>query len=272
VRRHMATARGRLNVGQSRGETGFWGRQRAYAEQRTGNVAIDPAFDAGELRPETTTQSILDVMPRGATAKVVLDRLEVCWKERLCNVHRRLQPELTRRRGTSREDTRRASRPRPWRGSPGRPLHHRVLSGLRRLLQRFFRPTPGGGPRTLARALLESFCAARGHTQRHGEHGLPTFASSCSAVVEDPPGEPPAEGSPWRLSGLGGPRALAQSLPNLASKPVRSGPLVSTPTPRKDCENWAPPARVERTTFGLGKQRNWRLLRADLSIIPIAYV
>jgi hypothetical protein len=64
--------------------TGSWGRWRAYAEQRTGNVAIDPAFDAGELRPDSTTLSILEVVPRGASAKVVLDRLEVRWKERLC--------------------------------------------------------------------------------------------------------------------------------------------------------------------------------------------
>lgn len=77
-------ARDRLYVGQAGGETGFWGRWRAYAEQRTGNVALDPAFDAGELRPESTTLSILDVVPRSAFAKIVLDRLEVRWKERLC--------------------------------------------------------------------------------------------------------------------------------------------------------------------------------------------
>ena len=76
-------AHDRLYVGQAGGETGFWGRWRAYAGQRTGNVAIDPAFDAGELRPESTTLSILEVVSRGASAKVVLDRLEVRWKERL---------------------------------------------------------------------------------------------------------------------------------------------------------------------------------------------
>ncbi len=74
----------RLYVGQAGGETGFWGRWKAYAEQRTGNVAIDPAFEAGDLRPETTTLSILEVVPRSATAKVTLDRLETRWKERLC--------------------------------------------------------------------------------------------------------------------------------------------------------------------------------------------
>lgn len=76
--------RARLYVGQAGGETGFWGRWKAYAEQRTGNVAIDPAFNTGELRPESTTLSILEVVPRGASAKVLLDRLEVRWKERLC--------------------------------------------------------------------------------------------------------------------------------------------------------------------------------------------
>jgi hypothetical protein len=77
-------ARGRLYVGQAGGEAGFWGRWKAYAEQCTGNVAIDPAFEAGELRPESAMLSILDVVPRSASAKIVLDRLEVRWKERLC--------------------------------------------------------------------------------------------------------------------------------------------------------------------------------------------
>jgi hypothetical protein len=77
-------AHGRLYVGQAGGEAGFWGRWKEYAEQRTGNVVIDPAFDAGELHPESTTLSILDIVPKSASAKVVLDRLEVRWKERLC--------------------------------------------------------------------------------------------------------------------------------------------------------------------------------------------
>ena len=71
------------DVGQAGSEAGVWGRWKSYAEQRTGNVEIDRAFAANELRPESTMLSILDVVPRSASAKVLLDRLEVRWKARL---------------------------------------------------------------------------------------------------------------------------------------------------------------------------------------------
>jgi hypothetical protein len=45
---------------------------------------LDPAFHAGELRPESTTLSIREITPRGASAKAILDQLEARWKERLC--------------------------------------------------------------------------------------------------------------------------------------------------------------------------------------------
>jgi hypothetical protein len=73
----------KLYVGQAGGEHGFWGRWRAYAELRTGNVALDPAFEARELRPERTSLSILEVIPRAPSSKAVLDKLESRWKDRL---------------------------------------------------------------------------------------------------------------------------------------------------------------------------------------------
>jgi hypothetical protein len=75
--------RDRLYVGQAGGEAGLWGRWRAYAERASGNVAVDAAFEAGDLRPESTTLSVLEVVPKAATAKALLDRLETRWKERL---------------------------------------------------------------------------------------------------------------------------------------------------------------------------------------------
>lgn len=78
-------ANARLYVGQAGGGGGFWGRWSAYADQKTGNVAVDPAFASGELRPETTNLSILEVVPRGAMNKARLDELESRWKVRLCS-------------------------------------------------------------------------------------------------------------------------------------------------------------------------------------------
>ena len=78
-------ASGRLYVGQAGGSGGFWGRWQAYAAGRTGNVGLDPAFDSGELHPESTSLSILEVVPRGAMNKKRLDELESRWKTRLCS-------------------------------------------------------------------------------------------------------------------------------------------------------------------------------------------
>jgi len=78
-------ASGRLYVGQAGGRGGFWGRWQAYAAGRTGNVGLDPAFDSGQLHPEATTLSILEVVPRGAMNKSRLDELEARWKTRLCS-------------------------------------------------------------------------------------------------------------------------------------------------------------------------------------------
>lgn len=74
----------RLYVGQAGGEGGFWGRWRAYAERRTGNVAIDPAFATDELRMETTDIAILEPIPRTGSSKALLDEKESRWKRRLC--------------------------------------------------------------------------------------------------------------------------------------------------------------------------------------------
>lgn len=75
----------RIYVGQAGGDGGFWARWRHYSELRTGNVALDPDMAAGVVRPDLTTLSILDVVPRGAAAKTVLDRMEARWKRRLCS-------------------------------------------------------------------------------------------------------------------------------------------------------------------------------------------
>lgn len=73
----------RLYVGQAGGDSGFWGRWRSYAEQKSGNVAIDPAFASGELQLDSTSIAILEPIPRGATSRSLLDERETRWKARL---------------------------------------------------------------------------------------------------------------------------------------------------------------------------------------------
>jgi len=79
------TDHGRLYVGKADGADGFWGRWKAYAQRRSGNVRVDEAFDLGELRSDTTRLSILDVVPRAAANHKLVDRLETRWKQRLCS-------------------------------------------------------------------------------------------------------------------------------------------------------------------------------------------
>jgi hypothetical protein len=76
----------KLYVGQAKGPLGFWGRWREYAENRSGNLAIDEAVRAGMLRPDDTSLSILEVVPRGPDWQQVLDTREALWKRRLCSV------------------------------------------------------------------------------------------------------------------------------------------------------------------------------------------
>jgi hypothetical protein len=78
-------AHARLYVGQAGGEGGFWGRWRQYATNQSGNIAIDAAVNVGDLQPLTTSLSILEVVPRAAGAKPILDELESRWKRRLCS-------------------------------------------------------------------------------------------------------------------------------------------------------------------------------------------
>ena len=73
----------RLYVGKTDARQGFWDRWRAYADQRTGNLLVDPAFAQGELRPEHTTMSILQVIPRGSASEERIETLEHRWMRRL---------------------------------------------------------------------------------------------------------------------------------------------------------------------------------------------
>ena len=74
-----------LYVGQAGGSSGFWGRWSKYADQKTGNIAVDPAFVTGKLRMDTTTLSILQVVPLQKSLKPLLDKLESHWKRKLCS-------------------------------------------------------------------------------------------------------------------------------------------------------------------------------------------
>jgi hypothetical protein len=76
---------GRLYVGQASGSGGFWNRWKAYAKLRSGNVALDPAFEAGEIDRMQATLSILEVVPSDAMNKSRLNELETRWKQRLCS-------------------------------------------------------------------------------------------------------------------------------------------------------------------------------------------
>jgi hypothetical protein len=73
-------ANGKVYVGQAES---FWSRWRAYANQQTGNVDLDPAFASGELTKEDTTLSILDVVPRGTGSAEELNLRENRWKIRV---------------------------------------------------------------------------------------------------------------------------------------------------------------------------------------------
>ncbi|MCB9609460.1 MAG: hypothetical protein H6716_22905 [Polyangiaceae bacterium] len=75
----------RLYVGQAGGSGGFWNRWKAYARLRSGNVALDPAFEAGHLDRTQASLSILEVVPSGAMNKTRLNELESRWKQRLCS-------------------------------------------------------------------------------------------------------------------------------------------------------------------------------------------
>jgi hypothetical protein len=76
----------KLYVGQANGADGFWGRWRAYSDGKSGNVAVDEAFDSGDLRPDETTMSVLQVIRRGAASKDAMNRMESAWKRRLQSV------------------------------------------------------------------------------------------------------------------------------------------------------------------------------------------
>lgn len=73
----------KLYVGKTDARQGFWDRWRAYAAGRTGNTLVDPAFASGALRPDQTTMSILQVVPRGSANERVIERLEARWMRRL---------------------------------------------------------------------------------------------------------------------------------------------------------------------------------------------
>ena len=76
---------GRLYVGQAGGKDGFWGRWLAYAAGSTGNVEVDAAIRSGEIQPQSTYMSILEVVPRSALTRSELTERESLWKTRLCS-------------------------------------------------------------------------------------------------------------------------------------------------------------------------------------------
>ncbi len=73
----------KLYVGKTDAKQGFWDRWRAYAMKRTGNMLVDPAFEAGHLLHEEATMSILQVVPRGSATELEIEALEARWMRRL---------------------------------------------------------------------------------------------------------------------------------------------------------------------------------------------
>ncbi len=73
----------RLYVGKAHGKGGFWARWKAYAQKRSGNVAVDAAFGDGTLALEDTWLSVLQVVPLGPNQARRVDELEARWKVRL---------------------------------------------------------------------------------------------------------------------------------------------------------------------------------------------
>ena len=77
----------RLYVGKTDAREGFWDRWHAYAQMRTGNVLVDPAFATGALQPQQTIMSILQVVPRGSATEHRIEQLESRWMHRLQTRH-----------------------------------------------------------------------------------------------------------------------------------------------------------------------------------------
>lgn len=73
----------RLYVGKTDSIQGFWGRWKAYAASKSGNVLVDSAFDDASLDPSRTTMSILTVIARGSAAEAKIQEAESRWKRRL---------------------------------------------------------------------------------------------------------------------------------------------------------------------------------------------
>lgn len=73
----------KLYVGQADGAGGFWSRWEAYARMKSGNVALDPAFADGSIRPDLARMCILEALPRSVATSELLKKRESVWKERL---------------------------------------------------------------------------------------------------------------------------------------------------------------------------------------------